>query len=278
MTPSVVHDAGHDAVHDAVHAAAPLHRMEVVVGAPEGDGWVRYLDAVDGDRMAGLLTAAATYCGGCPTRTARTAAGTLMIGGVAAALAAPVGAILATQRRGLVCRAADVRLRLGTDGVHGVAMNAPQLLVLPGDPIAGRSGTRTAPDLPTLRRAVAAGYARALNPMLDAAREAVNRGRRALWAEATERLAYSVFAPLRELGRADDAPAEVARLLADAPPQLRHPVRWLPVPLAGVDVPWKARSLCCLAYQTPRWHGQRCATCPLTAPDESVCRIVASLT
>jgi ferric iron reductase protein FhuF len=38
-------------------------------------------------------------------------------------------------------------------------------------------------------------------------------------------------------------------------------------------LPWRRRSVCCLAYQTPRWATQYCSNCPLIPPDETVRRI-----
>lgn len=267
-----------DTVHEALRGVAGLHHVTVLPGAPDAADWIGYLDAVHPGRIAHLLAAAGAYCGGCPTRTARTAAETLLLGDIAAALAAPIGAVLAAQRRGLVLDPADVRLHLNADGADAVAVGAPQLWVTAGDPLAGHPATRTAPTMADLRHIVATGYAQLLQPMLSAAQPIVRRGRRALWAEATERLTYAVFAPLHRLGRAHRAPAEVADLLAVAPPELRHPVRWLEIPLPAGPLRWKARNLCCLAYQTPRWRGEYCTTCPATPPAEAVRRLRSVLT
>jgi hypothetical protein len=255
----------------AVRAASG--RIAVLVGPATGPGWVSHADLVRPERMGDLVRCAAAWCGGCPTVAARAAAGTLLMGDLAAAFAGPIGAMLVAQRRALRLDPAGVRLRIGADGVEALAVCAPVLGVLPGDPLAGCPGVSVLAGLPALRRVAAEGYAEVLAPLLEPVCTAARRGLHVLWAEAADRLAGAVFLSLRELGRAAGAPGEVADLLAVAPAPLRRPVEWLDVPGAEGSVPWKRRSVCCLAYRTPRWAGECCATCPLTPPEETVRRI-----
>jgi hypothetical protein len=37
--------------------------------------------------------------------------------------------------------------------------------------------------------------------------------------------------------------------------------------------PWKRRRVCCLAYQTTRFGGELCATCPRVSREETVERL-----
>lgn len=255
----------------AVRAASG--RVAVLAGPAAGPGWVPHRDLARPDRLGDLIEGAAARCGGCPTAAARRAAGSLLFGDLAAAFAGPIAAMLVTQRRALLLDPADVSLRLGADGVEAIAVSAPVVGVLPGDPLAGHPGTRPLPDLAALREAAAAGYADLLAPLLEPVCAAARRGHRAFWAEAADRLAGAVFLALRASGGAGAAPDEVAALLAGGPEPLRRQVEWLDVPCAGGSVPWKRRSVCCLAYQTPRWAGECCATCPLTPRAETVRRI-----
>jgi hypothetical protein len=50
-----------------------------------------------------------------------------------------------TQRRALLLDPADVSLRLGADGVEAIAVSAPVVGVLPGDPLAGHPGRGRCP-------------------------------------------------------------------------------------------------------------------------------------
>jgi hypothetical protein len=255
----------------AVRAAAALAgRPEVVVGGGTGPGWLPWPDLARPGRARELVERTAAWCGGAPTVTARTAAVTLLAGDLASALAGPLAAALVGQERALLLDARRVAVRLGPDGVAALAL-PPALGVLPGDPLAGHDGVRLLPDVTALRRVAADGYVTLLGPVLDAVRTFARRGPRGLWAEAGDRLTAAVFLAARAQGVG--APEEIARLLAAAPPLLRHPVGWVDVPVPGGHVPWKRRTVCCLAYQTPRWAGQYCTTCPLVPAAETVRRL-----
>jgi hypothetical protein len=273
----MVEEAAGGPVTAALRAAAEVTgRIEVVTG-PVGDGWLLLRDLARPGRLDRFVDAAGAFFGGCPTAAARTAAATLMVGDVVSAFAVPIAAMLTTQQRALVLDPDDVALRLGADGVDGVATNAPALAVVAGDPIAGPD-VRVAGDLSAVRRTAIQGYADLLAPLLDLVPAAARRGRHAIWADATDRLASAVHLTLRAVDQPERAPDEVARLLAVAPDPLRRRIGWVDVPVGDRTVPWKRRTVCCLAYQTPRWAGDVCATCPLTPPEETVRRIAESLT
>jgi ferric iron reductase protein FhuF len=119
----------------------------------------------------------------------------------------------------------------------------------------------------------ATSFAELVRPVADTLCAIDRRGRRGVWAEVGEAFAGGVFLAARAVGRPHDAPEEVSRLRALAPPDLGQPVGWVDVPHAGGAVPWKRRTVCCLAYQTPRWAGEYCATCPLIPREETARRI-----
>jgi hypothetical protein len=57
------------------------------------------------------------------------------------------------------------------------------------------------------------------------------------------------------------------------------PTDWVDVPVcrpgddATAGEPWKRRRVCCLAYQTERFAGELCATCPRVSRQETVDRL-----
>jgi hypothetical protein len=260
-------------------AAAVTRRVHVTVGAHPGPPSVPWVALSEPERLAALVDRTAAWCGGAPTSTARTAAASLMIGDVASALAGPMAGALVGQRRALLPDRDTLSLRFGPHGVDGLAMAAPGLGVLPVDPLAGLDGTFVLSDLDRVRAAVAEGYAELMRPVVDTLCAIDRRGRRAVWGDVAEAFAGAVFLAVRAVTRPHDAPEEVSRLLAVAPPGLAQPVRWVDVPRPDGSprdtVPWKRRTVCCLAYQTPRFTGEYCATCPLLPAEETVRRIGA---
>jgi len=108
---------------------------------------------------------------------------------------------------------------------------------------------------------------------------AARRGPGALRGELAERLSAAVALAAREVGDPASAPAEAEALLAAAPQWLRLPPDWVEVPVcrpggdAATSEPWKRRRVCCLAYQTTRFSGELCATCPRVTRDETVERL-----
>jgi hypothetical protein len=241
-------------VPPALTAAAALADAAALAGVTLGDGtgpgWVAYPDLVRPEALTALVDRTADWFGGCPTRAARTAAATLALGDVAAAVAGPVAAALVIRRRALTVRPGGLALRFGPGGVTEITVDGPVV------------GTDA--DLGALRRTVATGYTALLAPLVDGLAPVARRGRRGLRAEAAERLAAALFLAA---GRQRDARAEVEGVVG--------PVPWVQIPPDGV--PWKRRTVCCLAYQIPRLAGGYCATCPLVPPAETVRRTGAWL-
>ncbi len=275
--------AGNPAVAAALRAASAFGHIETFAGVPTGEDWVAYRDVVRPERIGSLIERVAGRYGGCPTPAARTAVATLVAGEIASAFATPIAAALVVQRRALVL-GPDLWIRLGPYSVDGVAAAAPTVRVLSTDPLAGRAGVTVADSPAALRGAAADWYAMALKPLVAAVDATTRRGRRALWADAADRLASAMFlavggaaggsAGAGGVGAVDaDAPAEIAGLFEVAPRALRHPIRWLDVPWGDGYLSWKRRTVCCLAYQTPALAGQLCDTCPLIPPEETVRRV-----
>lgn len=170
--------------------------------------------------------------------------------------------------------------------------------MLPDDPAAGQPGTETAGSVTALHTRFAASYADLLAPVVEAVAAVTRRSRRALWSEAADRFAGAALVAARTLAAEDarhatgagagtdpsrPAPlrpelrAEVDAVLAVAPTPLRHPVRWIDVTARCGRVTWKRRGTCCLTYQTPKWTGEYCTTCPLIPEEETVRRVAAYL-
>jgi hypothetical protein len=250
-------------------AGAVTGRVRVTVGARAVPPWEPWTELAGVPRLTRLVDSTAVWSGGGEGRAARAAAASLAVGDLAAALAAPVAGALVGRRRSLL-PGHGVAVRFGRHGVEDVAFAAPVLGVLPGDPLAGRADVLVLPDLDAVRRTAAEAFTEAVRPVADTLCALGSRGRHGLWGEIAEALAGAVFLAVRATGRAADAPAELSRLLAVAPPELRHSPVWVDV---APGVPWKRRTVCCLAYRTPRWAEEYCATCPLVPPAETVRRL-----
>jgi hypothetical protein len=248
-------------VHPAITDAAAL--AGVSLGDGSGPGWVPYPELLTPEALTALVDRTAAWFGGCPTRAARAAAATLALGDIAAAVAGPVAAALVARRRALTVSPGGLALRFGPGGVTAIAVDGPAVAVLAGDPVAGT----VRPDVGALRETVATGYTALLAPLVDALAPLARRGRRGLRAEAVERLAAALFLAARSAGRPYDARAEVEAVVG--------PVPWVEIPPGAL--PWKRRTVCCLAYQIPRLAGGYCATCPLVSPDDTVRRTGAWL-
>jgi hypothetical protein len=249
-------------VHPAITDAAAL--SGTALGDGTGAGWLPYRELLRRDRLTALVERTAEWFGGCPTPAARTAAATLALGDVAATVAGPVAAALVAWRRGVTVGPDGLALRFGPGGVVEVAFDDAAVAVLAGDPL---TPATVLPDVEALRRTVATGYDALLSPLVEALAPVARRGRRGLRAEAAERLAAALFLAARAAGRPADARAEVEGVVG--------PVAWVEIPPDGL--PWKRRTVCCLAYQIPRMVAAYCATCPLIPAEETVRRTGAWL-
>ena len=260
-------------------------RSALVVGRPTGPGWVPLAELATPAGYAAALERAADYYGDLATPVARAAAASLLTGDVASAVAVPLATALVVHRRALVIDPEDVLVRFGTAGIGAVAAPWPRVsvAVLPTDPLAGLPDAEVAADVATLRRATATTYAACVGPLVAVTAGAARRGPGALRGELAERLSAAVALAARGTGDPAAAPAEAEALLAAAPQWLRLPPDWVDVPVCrpgggGADdtatsQPWKRRRVCCLAYQTARFSGELCATCPRVSRAETVERL-----
>ncbi|MGH3658456.1 MAG: (2Fe-2S)-binding protein, partial [Micromonosporaceae bacterium] len=239
---------------------------------PSGPGWLPYsaLDELLG-RVAEAIPGASA-----------TVAAALLATSMSAGFAAPVTGALLTDRHAPVPDPDDVWLHHSFTGVDAVAIGRCTLTVLPDDPLASRPdmggpdmggpGVAVAADLDELRRVVLDGYRAMLVPLVDRVAASTKRGRRALWADAGDRLATYLLLAGRARGDQAVGRAEADALLRLAEPPVRHDPAWLEFEHRGATVIWKRRPVCCLVYQVPEWRGQLCATCPKVSTEETVTR------
>ncbi|MGH3646108.1 MAG: hypothetical protein ACRDTM_02875 [Micromonosporaceae bacterium] len=191
-------------------------------------------------------------------------------------LAAPLTGALLTERRVPVPEPGELWLRPSFTGVDALAVGRVGLTVLDDDPLAGPEVTAVA-SVDELRRVAVDGYRAVLVPLLEVVAASTRRGRRALWADAGDRLATYLLLAGRATGDDRAGRAEADALLALAEPPLRHDPAWLEFTHRGRPVVWKRRPVCCLIYQAPTFRGQYCATCPLVPESETVERTRAWL-
>lgn len=256
-----------------VRGAAVTGHFRVGTGAPAGPGWLPYLTAVTPtglrDRIGYVRRAA--------PGASDTVAAALFASSVCAAVAAPLTGALLVESRVALPDPDGLWLRPSFTGVDAVAVGRTRLTVLDGDPVSGRPDVITVPDRDALRRAALDGYAALLVPLLEVVAATTRRGRRALWADAGDRLATYLLLAGRATGDDRAGRAEADALLALAEPPLRHDPAWLEFTHRGRPVVWKRRPVCCLVYQAPTFRGQYCATCPLVPESETVARTRAWL-
>ncbi|MGH3712113.1 MAG: hypothetical protein ACRDT4_01390 [Micromonosporaceae bacterium] len=243
--------------------------LSQIVDEPAGPGWVPYLTAVTRPGLQSLLGYVRRAAPGAPD----TVAAALFASSVAAAVAAPLTGALLTERRVPLPVPDGLWLRPSFTGVDALGVGAVSLTVLPDDPLPGE----TVPDLDALRRAALDGYRALLVPLMEVVAATTRRGRRALWADAGDRLATYLLLAGRARGDAAAGRAEADALLALAEPPLRHDPAWLEFTHRGRPTLWKRRPVCCLIYQAPTFRGQCCATCPLVPVAETVERTRAWL-
>jgi hypothetical protein len=256
-------------------------RFALFIGRPSGPSWVSLTELTTPDGYAGALERATAYYGEPDSPIARAAAASLLTGDIASALAVPLAAALVVHRRALVLDPDDVLVRFGPVGIAAVAAPWPRVSVsvLASDPLAKLQDAEVVADVTALRRATAATFAACAGPLVAVTAGAARRGPGALRGELAERLAAAVALAARGIGDPQSSPAEAEALLAAAPRWLRLPPDWVEVPVcrpgdaAGTTEPWKRRRVCCLAYQTARFSGELCATCPRVSREETVERL-----
>ncbi len=253
--------------------AALTGHIQVLSAPPSGSGWLPYHEL---SAPAGLQEII-SYVRRAAPGASDTVAAALFATSVTGAFAAPLTGALLAERRVPAPASEEVWLQPSFTGVGAIAIGAAELTVLPGDPAAGQPGVAVADDLDQLRRVLIERYRGLLAPFLTLVASSTQRGRRALWADAGDRLATYLLMAGRALGDPAAGRAEADALLALAEPPLRHDVRWLEFEHRGAATIWKRRSVCCLVYQAPSWKGQYCATCPLVPVDDTIARTRAWL-
>ncbi|MQA27975.1 MAG: hypothetical protein GEU94_21545, partial [Micromonosporaceae bacterium] len=165
--------------------------------------WVRLRDTATPAGLERTIAQVRRAAPGC----SETVAAALFASSVAGALAAPITGALLAERRAALPDAGQTWLRPAFTGVDAIATGQATLTVLPGDLLANRPAARASPDvdcgpdvdsspdvvavpdLDRLRVTVLDGYRALLVPLLDLVAATTRRGRRALWADAGDRLA-----------------------------------------------------------------------------------------
>jgi ferric iron reductase protein FhuF len=229
-------------------------------GRPTGRRWVhlpKLADAV-GVRAA-LRRVESRYGGG------QGLAASFLATWVAGLVAYPLVAGVFTERRLLRPPADALWLRLDRTGdfFDALAVERAEVSAPVDDSPAG---------LAALQGELMDTYADLLDPVLSAVEGAGRRGRRALWADAADRVAGWYLLIGQTTGEVGRAVSEADATLATARAPLPTCVEWIQ---AG-DATFKRRAVCCLAYRSPRFRDQYCATCPLLPVEESVRRLTES--
>ncbi|MFE2285302.1 (2Fe-2S)-binding protein [Streptomyces sp. NPDC059443] len=162
-----------------------------------------------------------------------------------------------------------------TDG--RMAVRVEPFACLPDDPAAALPGARVVPDEEALREEVRAAVAQHLTPVLEGFGPRMRRGRRALWAMATDEVVESLWHLGHLLGEAEERRAvrELELLLpgATAPYTGGAGFRTLHGP-GGRELATRDRAGCCFLY-TIRPE-DTCVTCPRTCDAERVTRLTAA--
>ncbi|BCB85079.1 hypothetical protein [Phytohabitans suffuscus] len=220
-------------------ADALLDRYNAADGYPpagagrDGGGWHTLRD-MDGSVLSAQMRAFVASSG-CPSETAATH----MAGWVTGSFIRLLVYAYRRERRLPLLTVDGTALRVDEGGwFNGLAVGAPALAVLPGDPLAGTPGVEVTS---TMDAQLVATILALSTPVVDTLRGVSRLGRRTAWALVADTV-VSAFAGELPPGPAHAAATEAERLLAGAGP-LAMRRRWIgPVPLA---------SACCLAYKRP---------------------------
>lgn len=170
--------------------------------------------------------------------------------------------------------AADVvALRMSENGWPlAVALLSPVFSCLPDDPDAAHPDARPVDGVEELRAVLRAQVAAHADAFLQAWGRRGRRGRRALWAAATDALVEAV----QRSAPGGRGAREAAALLPAASDSSLAPfvgaVRYTSVGRPGTpDEPFRQRASCCLAYSVP--GGEACFSCPRTDDVERARRL-----
>lgn len=258
-------------------AAGPLPYWPVRFGAPGGPGWRAYPTMLSVDAVTGLLAEVDGALRGGSALAAQTLAGQ-----VAGPVLGVLSAVLFAERRLAVLEPGQIMFHFASGGgpaeFPDVAVVGAGVLVLPGDPAAGRPEVTVVPTVEDLQRALLDQAHRLFEPFVDMVSSVGRRGRRALWQGLADRIAVGFLQAGKHVGAVDRARAEAEATLGCMPDRpLRLTIDWLEVEHAG-DTEWfKRKSVCCLHYKSAVHRDRYCATCPLLPREESLHRLGALL-
>jgi hypothetical protein len=236
--------------------------------AVPGAGWVGLADRLADP--AGLDAWVGAELAG-PAAGHRDLAGALIAYRFAGSLAELVVGPLFDQHRALVLRPAGLSLLLGADGARldGVAVEAPDVAVLAGDPDAGRPDTIVT-DEAGLRDVAVTSLLATFGPVAEAVRARAPFGLRGMWGTLADHLAEVALRRAREQRRdAGQAWAGACRLLDDLaarqPLLVVRPRRQDVASPAGAGL-FAAKGTCCLIYKAAGSLSAACTSCPLRSP------------
>jgi ferric iron reductase protein FhuF len=236
-------------------------------GRPRGRHWVPLPSLADPAGARTALRRVEDRYGGGPGLAA-----SFLATWVAGLVAYPLVAGVFAERRLLRPPAEALWLRWDRTGdfFDAMAVERAAVTVLPGDPMVEFGAA--ADGLDRLQDDLMRTYVDLLEPVLTTIVEVGRRGRRALWADAVDRIAGWYLLIGQDTEDAERAVAEADATVASASSPGPACSRWLHVD----GRTFKRRAVCCLAYRSPRFSDQYCATCPLLSENESVRRLTES--
>lgn len=244
----------------------------VVYRPPDGaPRWLRIQDLVadDGALLDRQLAELARR-----RRAGLDVAGSSLLVTATSVLARPLLAALVTERR--VPALTDVALQVHRQGwFQRLALQSPEMAVLPGDPAVGSPGVVAVADLEALRRQLVDELLTHLRPLVEALRPRSHRGPYALWGVVADVTAIALVGVAHAVRRPDSWPEELAALL-DAAPALRARPQAVAYAHGRGEGAFLRRSACCLAYKGDGGLDY-CATCPLVPHPEQERRMRAAL-
>ncbi|GAB3210554.1 IucA/IucC family C-terminal-domain containing protein [Marinactinospora thermotolerans] len=234
--------------------------------APAGPGWVR-LDELPArvPDLLDLLTEVS--CGG--NRTSASAFLAADLGHQLVSFAA--GTVYLTARAPLPS-ADRLWVRVHESGrLYQVALQRPDVAVLPGDPMARRPGVEVVEDEDALDLRFMSAIVAVLEPVVEAVRAHTRYGTRQQWGMIADAAYQALLTLSAEIGRDqregwERAARMVGHLNAGTPRAITRQ-RPFPLRLAEKDTDrlFLVRGGCCFYY---RYGDAKCATCPLEADDQ----------
>lgn len=248
-----------------------------VVGAPEGDGWMRAARLLDASVASQWYAAVARQMG-----DRRFAAGVVCrayVGSVVLTWAYPVFA----EARLPLCSLEKASLHLAPAmWVDSVAVDEETVAVLADDPAAGLPETRVLDGRDELFD-VLVDKLMAAEPLLEVVREVTSLGWPALWGEVADEVGASALWLAQLYGRdrweAWDAANAVIDRLAARQPRLKARPRPFPVKWSGGVELHQVRGTCCLYYRKGRASGSGeelyCSSCPIKTDEWRLQRLLA---